>query len=427
MPSVALYNLGCSKNIVDGERIVHLFKDAGYSIVQEFAGAEVIVVNTCAFIREAQEEAIEAILESSQWKSKGRCTKLLVSGCFSERYRERVRKLFPEVDLWVGVRDWETVLAKELAVPSVSPFKRELSSPITTQFLKIAEGCSHACAFCAIPNIRGPYHSRLPSEILEEARWLEAKGTRELILVAQDTSFYGRDINSNFTRLLETLLAGTSVPWIRVMYLHPQHVGDALLALFAGEKRLCPYFDIPLQHIADPILKAMGRSPVSKGIRFLLEKIRTAVPTAALRSSLIAGFPGETEGHFKELAAFIEEVRFDRLGVFPYSPEEGTLARAMRGRPRSATVMRRCETLMLVLRDISREKLAGRVGMVMEVIIEDASDDPSFPLAGRTRFDAPEVDGRVFVARRHGRHASSPFAQVRITRSSDHDLFGEAL
>jgi ribosomal protein S12 methylthiotransferase len=425
MPTVALHNLGCSKNQIDGERIAHLFRTAGYRPVQDFSKADAIVVNTCAFIREAQEEAVEAILESAAFKKGGRCRKLIVSGCFSERYRERVTALFPEVDLWVGVHDWEKLLAQQFHPAPFSPFKREIAEPAAAQYLKIAEGCSHACSYCVIPAIRGEFRSRPVADILKEAQWLEAKGVRELILVAQDTSFYGRDIGSGLVALLEKLLAATAFPWIRLMYLHPAHVDGALLRLFAHEKRLCPYFDMPLQHIADPVLRAMNRSPLSKGIRLLLEKVRTAVPEAALRSTFLLGFPGETEAHFKELLRFVEEVKFDRLGTFPWSPEEGTPACGLPRRPKPPTAARRCEELMLLQREISRNLLERKIGSVAEVIIDGPSEDPSFAFQGRTRFDAPEVDGRVFI--KGCKCVPGSIVDVKIIGSSDYDLFGELI
>jgi ribosomal protein S12 methylthiotransferase len=425
MPTIALHNLGCSKNTIDGERILHRFRSAGYTVIGAFAEADIIVVNTCAFIREAKEEAIEVILESAAWKKKGRCRELLVTGCFSERYKKEARALIPEVDAWVGVHEWEEVLATRLGGEAPPTFERELLQPIATQHVKIAEGCSHACAFCVIPHIRGPYRSRPQAEIIGEARWLEERGVRELILVAQDTSFYGKDRAGNGTLadLIEALLKSSGFPWIRLMYLHPDHVDNRLIELFASEARLCPYFDMPVQHAADNVLSAMGRLPLSAGIRERIAAIRAAVPAAAIRSSLIIGFPGERAKEFDELERFVEETRFDRLGVFPFSPEEGTRAYSLTGRPRSTTVMRRCEAIMAIQRDISREKLAGRVGSDLEVLIEGASPDRAFPFRGRTRFDAPEVDGAVFVA--PGVCSPGSFRKIRIVNASDHDLFGE--
>ena len=422
MPNVALHNLGCSKNQIDGERILHLFKSAGYDCIVDFSQADVIVVNTCAFIREAQEEAIEAILQKAFFKTEGRCRKLVVSGCFAERYRARVREKFPEVDLWVGVDDWEKLLREELNTSAVAGFKRELALPIATQHIKIAEGCSHGCAYCAIPLIRGKFRSRPLSDVINEAKWLEAQGVRELILVAQDSSFYGRDIGTDLVGLLEKTLASTSIPWIRVMYLHPAYVDDRLLHLFATEPRLCPYFDMPLQHIADPILRSMHRRPLSREIRVLIKKIRTMVPDATLRSTFIVGFPGETEVHFKELVRFIEEVKFDKLGVFPFSPEENTRAYTMRPRPRTSTVMRRCDEIMMLQRDISGRLLDAKVGKVLEVIVDAKSDGPEFAYIGRTRADAPEIDGNVLLTDKDLEIGS--LVNVTITGATDHDLIG---
>lgn len=423
MPIVALQNLGCSKNQIDGERILHLFKCAGYETTADFSLADVIVVNTCAFIREAQEEAIDAILRNVPFKTDGQCRKLLVSGCFSERYRDGVKKKFPEVDLWVGVNDWEKLLREELDTSAVAGFKRELAPPIATQHLKIAEGCSHGCTYCAIPQIRGKFRSRPVNDIIAEARWLEEQGVRELILVAQDSSFYGRDFGTSLTELLEKVLASTTFPWIRVMYLHPYYVDDRLLHLFAAEQRLCPYFDMPLQHIADAILKAMNRRPLSREIRVLIEKIRTMVPEAALRSTFIVGFPGETELHFRELVRFIEATGFDKLGVFPYSPEENTRAFGLRPRPRNATVMRRCDEIMALQRDISGRMLAKKVGQVVDIIVDAVSDDPEYAFVGRTRCDAPEIDGKVFIIDKNVTIGS--FMNVKITGSTDYDLIGK--
>lgn len=421
MPEVALQNLGCAKNQIDGERILYLFRQAGYSVTDDFTAAGIIVVNTCAFIREAQEEAIEAILNLATYKKQGRCRKLIVSGCFSERYRNEVKKKFPEVDLWTGVHDWDKLLQSALRIAPVSGFKRELKPPLHVQHLKIAEGCSHGCAYCAIPHIRGPFKSRETPDIVAEAHWLEERDVRELILVAQDSSFYGRDSGTSLCRLLESLLAETVFPWMRLMYLHPAYVGNNLLRLFAAEKRLCPYFDIPLQHIADPILKAMNRRPLSGAIRELLFRIRETVPDAGLRTTFILGFPGETNRDFTQLVRFVEEIRFDKLGVFPYSPEQGTRAFSLKPRPRDSTAARRCEEIMTVQREISAAKLASRIGSSVEVIIDGPSDAPGFSSVGRTRIDAPEVDGKVFIKENI---APGAITKVAVTGASDHDLFG---
>lgn len=425
MSTIALQNLGCSKNIIDGERILFRFKSAGFEITDDFSQADFIIVNTCAFIREAQEEAIEAILECGSFKSGGKCKTLIVSGCFSERYREEITKKFPEVDLWLGVNDWEKLLQNRFKLSPAPSFQRELQEPLSTQYLKIAEGCSHNCTFCVIPNIKGPFISRSVDAIIEEAKWLFEKGTKELILVAQDSSFYGRDINSSLTALLEELLKRTAFPWIRIMYLHPKFVDNTLLNLIGSEKRLCSYFDIPLQHISAPILKAMNRPSSTDDNYQLIERIRTIVPDAAIRSAFILGFPGETEKHYKELLKFVEFARLDKLGVFPYSPEDGTKAFTMASRPRTSTATRRCEELMLIQRDISREILESKVGTTIEVIVDRVSEDPDFNYEARSQSDAPEVDGKVIIT--DGSFELGSIVPLKIIRSDDYDLYGRII
>lgn len=421
MRYVSLYNLGCSKNLIDGERILDLAQRAGYCVSDDPYSADIIIVNTCAFIREAQEEAIETILVAAEAKAK-RPAKLVVSGCFSERFRSEVSRKFPEVDLWVGVHDWENLLGTFLhATPS--PFERILCEKGATQHLKIADGCSHGCSFCVIPSIRGPFKSRTPEEILTEAAWLEKQGVRELILVAQDSSFYGRDIGTTLVCLLEKLLAATSIPWLRLMYLYPKFVDRELLNLIATEKRICSYFDIPLQHISDSLLRSMNRRPDAAAIRDLIVTIRQTVPDAAIRSAFITGYPGETETHFKELMRFIEWAQFDKLGVFPYSPEDGTVAARLNKRPRNSTALRRCETIMLAQRDISREINEKRIGSRMDIIVDRLAEDPDFNFEGRSRFDAPEVDGKVLL--RNGSLEPGSIITAKIIGASDYDLIAE--
>ncbi len=421
MTTVAFCNLGCSKNVVDGEVMIAHLEAQGLKYVTKPAEADMIVVNTCAFIQEAKEEAIDAILEMGRYRTHGRLKTLAVAGCFSQRYRNRAKRLFPEVDLWLGLSDWKEKLASHLNTSRASFSPRRLTGLAATQYLKISDGCSHRCAFCAVPLIRGPFKSRPVGDIVKEARWLEEQGVRECILVSQDTSFYGRDRGITLVNLLERLLHDTGFAWLRLMYLHPRWVGPDLLRLVAAEKRLCSYFDIPLQHIADPVLASMRRAPCSAGIRRLIERIRHTVPDAALRTTFIVGFPGETESHFRALLRFAQWARFDKLGVFPYSPEEGTAAFAMRHRPRSATAQRRCETLMTVQRDISRHILESHVGRTVAAIVDRLSDGARGTYEARTQWDAPEVDGRVFVAR--CRAKPGDIIQVRISEAGDYDLF----
>jgi ribosomal protein S12 methylthiotransferase len=419
--SVHICNLGCSKNVVDGERMAAFLEAAGFHLVDDPGEAVIIIVNTCAFIREAKEEAIETTIEMARHKEAGTCKLLAVAGCFAQRYREEAAAELPEVDLWMGVEDWPKVLRRSLGARGRPGFKRHLTGSKSSQYLKISEGCSHRCAFCAIPAIRGSFASRRPQEIVEEARWLRRQGVNECILVSQDTTCYGRDAGTSLVRLLETLLAKTSFPWIRMMYLHPRFTTDELLRLVASEPRLCSYFDIPLQHIADPILRAMRRRPLAEGTYRLIERIRRLVPGAAIRTSFILGFPGETRAHFAELLRFVEWARFEKMGVFPFSPEEGTAAYSMRPRPRADTVRRRCETMMALQREISREIGESRIGVTLPVIIDEVSEDPDYHFVGRTQWDAPEIDGRVHVL--DGSCTPGEIVPLRIVDAGDYDLF----
>lgn len=395
-------------------------RSAGYTLVEDVALAEVVVVNTCTFIREATGEAVDTIFDMAALKKDGCCKMLMVCGCFSQRYREQVAHEFPEVDVWCGVDDWENLFEAHLA-PPVSTVRRHLSEPLAVQYLKIAEGCSHGCAFCIIPKVRGPFVSRAVTEIVSEARWLYEQGTRECILVSQDTSYYGRDQKTNLVALLETLLKKTAFPWLRLMYLHPQQVTDELLRLIAAEPRICPYFDIPLQHASDAVLRRMKRTPGHAGLVSLIERIRTMVSDSAIRTSFITGFPGERPADFKQLIRFVETMRFDKVGVFPYSAEEGTSAAILRPRVRGTTATRRCEELMTVQRDISAELLAARVGRTLDVMIDRVSDEPAFAFTGRTRYDAPEVDGIVHIA--SGNCQVGTIVPLTITAADDYDLY----
>lgn len=424
MAFIALCNLGCSKNQIDGSTMLEYLCRSGFSHTDDFSKANVILVNTCAFIKEAKQEAIDKILEMASFKKSGVCTKLIVCGCFSQRFRGSVANQFPEVDFWAGTDDWPQLFERYLNASAVRPsFVRKLEKPLTTQYLKISEGCSHACTFCAIPLIRGKFRSRTIPSIVEEAQWLYEQGARECVLVSQDTSNYGRDGKSSLTFLLEQLLANTAFPWIRMMYLHPALIDDDLLRIVASETRLCPYFDVPLQHGADPVLKAMNRRPLSKGIRGLVERIRAIVPDAAVRTTFIVGFPGETEDLFERLLDFVEEMRFDKVGVFPFSPEEGTPAFALRPRPRDSTAARRCEALMTLQREISETINALRIGRSVDCIIDRVADTGGFAYEGRTRWDAPDVDGKVFI--KSEEYTQGPIVRVRISGADEYDLYGK--
>ena len=420
--TVALANLGCSKNQVDGEGILGFLAAEGFRIVDEFAAADIILVNTCAFIQEAKQEAIDTILALAEYKNHGTCQFLGVCCCFSERYRADAAPTMPEVDRWFGVHTWREEFRQCFLVEGPSNPVRHLAQAGATQYLKIAEGCSRRCSFCVIPAIRGPFHSRSYEQILEDAQRLAAHGTRECILVSQDTTSYGTDTGTDLQRLLERLLVDTPFDWLRLMYLHPAMVHDSLIDLIASEKRLCSYFDIPLQHISDHILKRMHRHPTRRGTYELIERIRTRAPDAAIRTTCIVGFPGETEREFDELLRFVEWARFEKLGVFPFSPEEGTPAQQYRPRPRHATAARRCETLLEAQREISRSIGERRVGTEATVVVDRISDDECCDFIGRTQWDAPEVDGIVHV--RSKKPDIGVFTRVRVTDADAYDLYG---
>ncbi len=421
MKTVALYNLGCSKNFVDGENITGYMAANGFTPIEKYEEADVVIVNTCSFIEDATKEAINTIFSMAEI-GKERKQTLVVSGCFSQRYREEVAKEFPEVDLWVGTKNWIDELSDFFSITEKKPFHRVLSEPIHSQYLKISEGCSHNCAFCIIPSIRGGFKSRAVEDIVDEAKWLQSQGVKELIVVSQDTSFYGRDMGMDLADLLKTLLDETDFPWIRMMYLHPNFVDQKLLKLVACNDRLVSYFDIPLQHISTDVLKRMGRRPGRDGIYKLVEDIRETVPDATIRSSFILGFPGETQNDYDELCDFVRWAKLDKLGVFPYSPEDGTPAAEMAEPVETELAVERSGAVMGIQQDISRENREDIVGKTVEVIIDRVSDNPDFAFEGRTRGDAPEVDGRVFITT--GESFNGDIRKVEVIDCDDYDLFG---
>ena len=426
-PCVALVNLGCSKNLVDGENILGWFASRSFIVVSEPAQAQVVLVNTCTFIQEATQEAIDTILEATRLKTDGNCATLIVSGCFSQRYRKEAATDFPEVDHWISVDNWEEELTSLFPASrtGAAPLQRVICTGTPTQYLKIAEGCSHGCSFCIIPSVRGRYHSRHAEDVVREARWLEEQGARECILVAQDTSRFGREHRDTLTRLVERILRETAIPWIRLMYLHPATINDSLLRLMESEQRLCSYIDVPLQHYADTVLEAMNRRPLSRGIDRVVERIRTLAPSAAIRTTFITGFPAETPAAFRELLSFVERTRFEKLGVFPFSPEAGTPAAQMRPRPRAATAHRRSEILMDLQREISRQIGESRIGTSCTVLLEESVPGSAYHFEGRTQWDAPEVDGKVHLEEGDG--TVGCFAAVRIVDADAYDLFARPL
>lgn len=438
---VSLVNLGCPKNQVDAEVMLGQLARAGYQIEPAPEKADLVVVNTCGFIQEAKEESIRAVLEAAALKRTGRCQALVVSGCLSQRYAEKLPGLLPEVDAFVGTgafpriaevaaaalrrgspgRSWVT--GHSALVTAELP--RRLLTPGHLAYLKLSEGCDRACTFCAIPGIRGRMQSRTREDLLAEARRLAAQGVREIILVSQDTTEYGRDLGEaqGLLRLLEDLLAIPSLRWIRLHYLYPTRVTPGLIGLLAAEPRLCRYLDVPLQHCDGAVLKAMGRGGDEASYRRLIERIRRAVPDITIRTAFITGFPGETRAQFARLLRFVEEMRFDRVGVFCYSDEEGTAAASLGPKVPRRTAEARRARLMAAQAGIAEAKGQRLLGTVQEVMVDGPA--PEFPglQCGRTAAHAPEVDGTVYL--QGPAVGGGTLVRARIREAYEHDLAAE--
>ncbi|MCX7816551.1 MAG: 30S ribosomal protein S12 methylthiotransferase RimO [Syntrophales bacterium] len=439
-----IISLGCPKNLVDSEVMAAELEKSKFQQTSNMKEAEIVIINTCAFIVPAKEESIEEILKAALLKKKkeGRCRLLIVTGCLPQRYKYDLADALPEVDLFIGTSEWPAIplfvnllMKGKNEVPKIiigSPkflmtchFKRKLFTPAHIAYLKIADGCSNRCSYCVIPDIRGPLRSRHPEDITKEAQNLVSMGVKELIIVAQDTTAYGTDIwgTSRLIDLLEKLNSIRGIRWIRLLYTYPTKISDDLLKSIVQMDKLCPYLDMPVQHADDTILKAMNRKGSVKEIREIVDKTRTLIPDVALRTSLIVGFPGEMRNHFQRLLRFIREVQFDHLGAFIYSPEEGTPASLMKSTVPDKTKKRRWQKIMEEQAIISTEINNRLIGTKQEVIIDGKSDIPEFPYLGRCRRQAPEIDGVTYVK---GENLSpGDIVTCRIVRSDTYDLFGE--
>ncbi|MGZ3536662.1 MAG: 30S ribosomal protein S12 methylthiotransferase RimO [Thermodesulfobacteriota bacterium] len=434
--TVCLVSLGCPKNLVDSEVILGLLSKEGYLLTTDPSMADVLIINTCSFIEEATKEAVETILHLSSFKREGRCRLLIVSGCLPQRYGKVLERELPEVDLFVGTGAFQHLPKFLSRKPRGKSFlskstflynektPRILSTPASTAYLKIAEGCSNACTFCTVPKIRGHYRSRKPRSVLEEARRLTDQGIRELILIAQDTTAYGRDLGegTNLEKLLENLVQVEGLRWIRMLYSYPKasNFPDGLLELMAQNKKICPYLDLPIQHIDDQILKRMGRRSKAGEIRSLLRKMRAFLPQVSLRSSLIVGFPGEKESQFKALLDFVEEVQFDHLGAFKYSPEAGTPASRLPHPVPESVKEERLRTLMEVQKEISLKKYQAMVGERRVVLVEGPQREGV--LRGRLQTQAPEIDGSVLLS---GKARVGDWVEAQITQALPYDLIAK--
>ena len=427
-PSIHIVNLGCSKNLVDTEFIYGEFLTAGFEMAEFPEQASVVVVNTCGFIEAAKEESVNEILSRLADRKKGQ--KVVVAGCLSQRYMEDLRKEIPEVDLWAGTYKPDHLLqmvkaAKWGLQPECASGKhipRLLTTADHYAYVKISEGCDRVCSFCAIPGIRGKYVSRSSLEIVQEVRDLHAAGVQEAILIAEDLTYWGRDRgkDKSLAKLLRRVLDETEIPWIRLTYAYPQFIDDELLELIANSGRICRYLDMPLQHGSERMLKAMRRGHTRAGLRELLGRIRSAVPDIALRTTFLVGFPGETESDFDELMELVEETRFERLGGFAFSCEEGTHAATLPDQVDPEIAQERLARLMSRQSEISLEINESRIGRTMKVLVDGVAEGQSHRFDARTEFDAPEVDDGVQIV--DGECDPGGFATVRIVGATEYDL-----
>ena len=450
---VGFVSLGCSKNLIDTEIVIGQFKKNKYEIENDPEKAEIIVINTCGFITSAKEEAINTILEMAEYKKK-KCKYLIVIGCLVQRYYEELIEELPEVDLFIKIDEYDNLwrkinkLIKEDAIeistthtskkitemkPLPMPTQKEFLQRIITTgenyaYLKIGEGCSNRCTYCAIPYIRGPFVSRPQEEIIEEAKLLAKKGIKELIIIAQDTTKYGVDIygESKLAELLQKISEIPEIKWIRFLYTYPEGITEELIETVKNNEKICKYFDIPIQHISNTVLKRMNRRTSKQQIEKLIEKLRTEIPNVTLRTSLIVGFPGETIQDFEELQKFVEKAKFDKLGVFMYSKEDGTPAAKLLGQIHSNTKKSRYNKIMQEQQKISNENLKRKIGQEIEVIVENILPEEQL-LIGRTKQDVPDIDGVIYIKGKTKKSLIGKFVNVKIIDVKEYDLIGEII
>ena len=433
---IAMISLGCAKNLVNSEQMLCLLDEAGFTLTSDFDGADAVIINTCGFIDSAKSEAIDNILEMARLKQEGRLGKIIVAGCLPERYRAEIREDLPEVDAMVGVGSFSEIVAVLQETLTAGKSERfgdpnapldEIGRFLTTgpgwAYLKIAEGCDNHCAFCAIPSIRGRYRSRPLEYIVSEAEALAGSGIKELIVVAQDITRYGTDLygKRSLAELCRKLSKIEGIEWIRLHYLYPDAIDDDLIEEIASNDKIVKYLDIPIQHINDGILRSMNRRGTGEQIRTLIQKLRSRIDDLVLRTSLITGLPGEGQAEFEQLCDFLREARFERAGVFPYSPEEGTPAARMSGRCDEDEAARRAEIVMELQSAVMDDWCAAQTGRVLKVLCTGREDGYC---TGRSYADSPEIDGTVYF---EGDVQPGCFAHIRITGASDGDLYGSFL
>ena len=439
---ILFISLGCDKNLVDSEVMLGILGKEGYSFTNDEASADIIIINTCCFINDAKEESINTILEMAEYRRSGSCRALIVAGCLAQRYKDEIRAEIEEVDAVVGTTSYDaiastirTVLGGENAESFQDPDRlmpqqdsqRSLTTGGHYAYLKIAEGCDKHCTYCIIPKVRGRYRSIPMERLVTEAAYLAACGVKELILVAQETTVYGVDLygEKKLPELIRKLARISGIHWIRLEYCYPEEVTDELIEVIKEEEKVCHYLDIPIQHASDRILRKMGRRTTRADIEEIVEKLRKEIPDICLRTTLICGFPGETDEDHEELMDFVDMMEFDRLGVFAYSPEEDTPAAVMPGQiSEEVKEARRCE-LMELQQDIAFEKAFETVGQTMRVLIEGkVADEDAY--VGRTYRDAPDVDGYIFINTQE-QLVTGDFVDVKVTGADEYDLIGELI
>lgn len=433
-------SLGCDKNLVDSENMLGILHENGYSITDDEEVADIIIINTCCFIHDAKEESIETILEMARYKDIGKLKALIVTGCLAERYKEEILEEIPEVDALLGTAGFteishvvEQVIEgkkytyfTDLKDLPKTKSKRILSTGLHYSYLKIAEGCNKHCTYCIIPKVRGNYRSRPMEELIEEANYLASMGIKELILVAQETTLYGIDIYKKkaLPNLLKKLCEIKGIEWIRLLYCYPEEITPELIDTIASEPKICHYLDIPIQHCSDRILKLMGRKTSKEDLIRIVKQLRNKIPDISLRTTLITGFPTETDKEHKELLNFIEELRFERLGVFTYSKEEGTPAALLKPQVAESTKKLRQSELMELQQSIVFEMASVHVGRIFDVIIEGRIADKEDVYVGRTYMDGPQVDGYIFI-NSVDELMSGDIIQAKVTGANNYDLIGE--
>ena len=432
---VGFISLGCSKNLIDTEMTIGLFKNNNFEIVNDVEKAEIIIINTCGFIESAKQEAINTILEMAEYKEKGLCKYLIVMGCLVQRYKSELENAIPEVDLFISIDEYNEMWNKILNLLNKNNFTSEcekleymnriITTGNTTAYLKIAEGCSNRCTYCAIPYIRGAYVSRSIEDILEEANMLAKNGIKELIVIAQDTTRYGEDLYGKFklSELLNKLCKIDGFEWIRFLYAYPEAITDELIETVKNNEKICNYFDIPIQHISDTILKRMNRRTTGKQIENLIAKIKKEIPDVVLRTSLIVGFPGETEEDFNKLYDFVKKGYFNKLGVFMYSKEDGTPAAKLKDQIHHNTKKKRYNEIMKIAKEVSKENLKSFIGRKYKVLIENNTFDNKFYI-GRTYMDIPDTDG-VIIIKNTKDNMLGKFIECKVTDVKNYDLIGE--